>query len=87
MLGVTETGSGASVLMKTDVRVLTQNACEAAWGSRNILDQHICVLGEGFGTGSGSCNVCFTVPRTASFQNMANLYLPLFFLQMCLEGL
>jgi len=54
--GMTETGSGASVLMKTDVRVLPHSECESVWGSRNILDQHICVMGEGFGTGSGSCN-------------------------------
>ncbi|KAL4220028.1 Chymotrypsinogen B [Mactra antiquata] len=53
--GVTETGSGASVLMKTDVRVYSNSECRLSWGS-NILDQHICIRGEDTPNGSGSCN-------------------------------
>ncbi|KAL4231307.1 hypothetical protein ACF0H5_008887 [Mactra antiquata] len=52
--GVTETGSGSSVLMKADVRVLSNSECTNTWGN-NIVSQHICVIGE-VDNGQGSCN-------------------------------
>ncbi|WAR12781.1 GRAM-like protein [Mya arenaria] len=53
--GTTETGTGASILMKTDVNVLTKAQCTVYWGS-NILDQHVCIWGQDTALGSGSCN-------------------------------
>ncbi|XP_053394897.1 fibrinolytic enzyme, isozyme C-like isoform X1 [Mercenaria mercenaria] len=54
--GVKVDGSGASKLKKADVSVLSKSQCVSYWGSKNILNQHICVKGYDTVEGSGSCN-------------------------------
>ncbi|XP_060589403.1 fibrinolytic enzyme, isozyme C-like [Ruditapes philippinarum] len=54
--GVKVDGTGASKLKKADVSVLSKSECVSYWGSRNILDQHVCVKGYDTTEGSGSCN-------------------------------
>ena len=52
-----ETGDFPNTLLRADVRVLSDGECKSTWGWRNILEQHICVIGEIHPLGSGSCNV------------------------------
>lgn len=62
---ITESGTGASVLMKAPVTVYSEADCGSIWGSNNILSQHICVKGDN----AGSCNVCIKLIMLYIFVN------------------
>jgi len=43
------------------VTALDRSECLGFWGSANVLDQHLCVIGMDTPEGAGACNVSYAL--------------------------